>query len=233
MAPDHIDMNPSAPPNGSVGSLRKVVAVVPAIVAALVVAIAAALISAECGTPSTLRELLLSDDEAGRIRARNQILGLRAAHIAELSTIVRDADSQLNRPASVQNAIEILGDLRAVEAIDVLVNSIAFPFVRYSDPPITPAWTISRDAEFPSANALAKIGEPSIMPVAKRIAVCDAFDYLGCQAVLMQLRSSLNADLMNQAMDLAEATAKDEMRRADISNLRVWLQLPPPAAKLP
>jgi hypothetical protein len=150
---------------------------------------------------------LLADDAETRDEAKGELLAARADLISALVSIVGDEENQTARPESVRAAMFILGEMRATEAIGVLVANIAFPDTL--PPPAAPPpggfvgtgslYTIrSRPLEqWPAVEALTKIGEPCLQPIIGKLATTGDVREMGaCIRVLTELRDDDSASLL-------------------------------------
>jgi hypothetical protein len=118
---------------------------------------------------------LLSDSEQERREAENEILNARNMVVSSLIQIIREEDNRSMRPVSVDRAMRLLGELRAPEGVNVLIENIGFPILFEFGTPRGGTGGNSligkSPAElFPAVNALIAIGEPAIGPIIKRIA---------------------------------------------------------------
>jgi len=122
-----------------------------------------------------LLKQLRSDDPKARERARTLALRDRARLVAELRAIVADKKMQVERLPTVVNAIRLLGDLRAMEAVPKLLEMILFDrvhglppfqFIIRSPAPATldPA---KMSHEYPCVGALIEIRPPIRMLLQK------------------------------------------------------------------
>lgn len=117
-------------------------------------------------------EELLARAAGGDVEARKELVATRRRRadrqrvIADLVAFLERGYLGLNAPAATATAIDILGELRAEEAIPVLLNYLTFRPVDPSD--------LGFDGRLkavmpPAVNALAKIGEPAIAPLLERV----------------------------------------------------------------
>jgi hypothetical protein len=104
---------------------------------------------------------LKSDDKNARQKAVEQLVDQRRATIKALMELA-ELDLQKNQTkGSSELAIDLLGELRSVEAVDFLINRIDFS-------PMTLLWSDQKHAGYPCVNALIKIGKPAsleLLPV--------------------------------------------------------------------
>lgn len=132
-------------------------------------------LSASFGQPPEVVRALLSDSEAERKRAEKQILSERDILVAALISTIREEDNRFKRPNSVRRAMRLLGQLRAPDGVDVLIEHIGFPILAEFGTPrggTGGGYLVGKSPSelFPAVNALIVIGEPSIQPIIKRIA---------------------------------------------------------------
>jgi len=150
---------------------------------------------------------LLADDAKARDEARDELLAARADLISALVSIVGDEENQPARPESVRAAMFILGEMRAREAIEVLVANIGFPDTL--PPPAEPGRTRIMGTHFlhtirsrpleqrPAVEALTKIGEPCLQPIIDKLATTgDVREIAACIRVLTELRDDDSASLL-------------------------------------
>ena len=121
------------------------------------------------GTPATAAgnldreesiEKIKTEDLGAQRQGLNEILSGREHIVAALTDYIRNANRKAEGPArsSIVTAIEVLGEIRAVDAIDDLVEFIDFP---------RSLQTIIRGHRrvteiFPAGKALINIGRPSV-----------------------------------------------------------------------
>ena len=117
-----------------------------------------------------------SDDAKSRLAAARELTERRAQTIKALIAIVKepvpDGAAEAKDPAdaikasfnnSRQIAIELLGEYRATEAVDVLITNISYRVASISSGEYTVA------SAYPSVRALAKIGTPSLAAIIARL----------------------------------------------------------------
>ena len=124
---------------------------------------------------------------------------------SELSKIVADPENHVYRSESVRKAMSCLGELRALEGIDVLVTYIGFPWVHHPDageypgrrvggknkPPLKGSPQASKwlKQQLPAIPALINIGEPCIDAVILKLCNTDSIlEHKACTAVLKELQ---------------------------------------------
>ena len=141
-------------------------------------------------------ERLFSKDIIEIKMAQDELIAVRKDLIARLIDIIKVKENRLRNQASVKAAIFILGEMRALEAIEVLVDHIGFPDV-YEGKPLTvniEARMLHRGIKnigevYPAAEGLIKIGEPCLDPVIiKLTSSVSATEQKACLAVLVGLR---------------------------------------------
>ncbi len=161
---------------------------------------------------------LLSDDETTREQAKQELFAARTDLISQLISIVDNEQNQQTRRESVRAAMFILGEMRALEAVDVLVTCVAFPYVLPSgEEPASVRVTIARRThllgsgpldERPAIEALVKIGEPCLKAIIGKLATTyDVREQAACIRVLIELRerdaaSAMLGDAIAQETDL-------------------------------
>lgn len=148
--------------------------------------------------------MLLSKNYRTQQQAKQQILAERKKMTSELSAIVADPENHVYRPESVRKAMELLGELRALEGIEVLVTYIGFPHVHHPDAgeypdtgggknkPVlkgSPGEAKWLAEQFPAIGALINIGEPCIDAVISKLSTTDhPLEQTACTAVLKHLQ---------------------------------------------
>jgi hypothetical protein len=181
-------------------------------------------------------EMLRAKDAAVREQGRQEILTARTELVTELSQIVREfSNHATGEKCPAHDAMRLLGDLRASEGIDVLVERIGFPFVRYPeavDGP-EPGGIIQLNTPghylqdyLPAINALRSIGKACIFPVAKKWALSSSrIERNACEAVLCGLDNAPGIQ-MDGALDWAYWHATSDGRRDEMQWTRRKLGLP-------
>lgn len=197
---------------------------------------------------------LLSSDPALVAQARNEILSARKAQVAGFVEIVEDKNDHGYELPTVRAAIRILGEWRAVEAVDPLVGIIGYPEVRaLGRPPsrnylsAANAWPSPFWEEPPQASpaeALLRIGQPCVPSVLRKISQTDNYtELVQCMKVLYFLRGRDGAESVLKAagagMDGAPAARlakaldmlKEAPERANVPpGLRAYLPAVSPEA---
>lgn len=142
---------------------------------------------------------LLSNEWTEIKEARDELVTARKSLIAGLIKIVEQKENRIKKEPSVRAAIFVMGEMRAVEAIEMLVDHIGFPYVQEGgdEPrPGPPAGMGSlkrglRGAQktYPAVAALVKIGEPCLGAVITKIASTENVnERKACLGVLLGLR---------------------------------------------
>lgn len=150
--------------------------------------------------------------------------------ISELSRIVADPENHVFRPEAVREAIQLLGELRSLEGIDVLVEYIGFPKVRHPDageyegptprggkpvPKGTPGAAERRAKQFPAVPALINIGPPCIDAVIAKFANTDSMIE---HELLTDVLKGIDDDSIKKKLDEAIPKAlpprRDALRKA-------------------
>jgi len=163
---------------------------------------------------------LLADDRDVRVKAQLQIANERAAMVAWLTAIIDDPENHRNRPASVIIAMDTLGAIHAVEAVDILIQHIAFPVVRHpKDGYVTERRSSASIPRIPfggeqdfvekcaAVKALIAIGDSCVPQVVTTLVETDhAWEVYACHAVLRRLaeRPTVRETLEAAARDAAD-----------------------------
>lgn len=189
---------------------------------------AATLLAAESTRPmKTVRDktvrMLLSDFKTQE-KAKKQILEERKKTISELTAIVADPENHVYRSESVRKAMSCLGELRALEGIEVLVTYIGFPWVHHPDageypgPAVggrnSPGHPIER--LLPAIPALINIGEPCIDAVIRKLCTTDnVLEHKACVAVLKNLEQHPSVrEKLERAIKQGKARKPEVLRKA-------------------
>ncbi len=149
---------------------------------------------------------LLSNDASTREEAKQELLTARTDLISQLISIVDSEQNHQTRRESVRATMFILGEMRAMQAVSVLVKYVAFADERT----VRTAWTDrlgSRPlSQMPAVQALVKIGEPCLKAIISKLATTyDVREQAACIRVLIKLRERDAASAM-----LVEAAAKEQ-----------------------
>lgn len=112
---------------------------------------------------------LKSDDKNAREKAVEQLVDQRRATIKVLMELA-GLDLQKNQAKGTSElAIDLLGEFRSAEAVDLLINRIDFS-------PMTLIWSDQKHAGYPCVNALIKIGKPASLGTIARLGSPDLTD---------------------------------------------------------
>lgn len=174
---------------------------------------------------STL-ERLLSNDVNVIEEAKDELIATRKYLIDGLIKIVNQKENRIKREASVRTAIIVLGEMRAVEAVQVLVDNIGFPYVMepWSEPmPGPPAGmgTIvpglnGIQKTYPAVGSLVMIGEPCLDAVINKMASTENVnEQKACLGVLIGLRQR---DFMIEMLNDKINKEKDSEKRDRLKN---------------
>ena len=112
-------------------------------------------------------ERLMSKDGQEVAAAQNELVASRKTLIGQLIQIIEDKENRVYNKTSVQTAMYILGEMRALEAIDVLVEQLGFPFTENGGVTVMHGGMMFQRLEdagrmYPGVDALIKIGEPCL-----------------------------------------------------------------------
>ncbi|MHC4646344.1 MAG: hypothetical protein ACYTBJ_12660 [Planctomycetota bacterium] len=152
-------------------------------------------------------ERLLVDDSQTIKQAQDELVAARKELISRLVDIIGKVENRVKKRASVRAAMYVLGEMRAVEGIDVLVEHIAFPWVREPWPEWYPGPGVSGGTWqkglkgigkiFPAVDALIKIGEPCLGRVMQKLVSTDRMlEEDACLGVLVGLREKMVVEQM-------------------------------------
>ncbi len=165
---------------------------------------------------------LYSSDRGDAEKAEAELIAQRAALIRDLIESIKMHQAELrelhdpiragNRLLGIEASINVLGEMRAVEAIPILAEMISFPRVIHDDVPkeLHRVWRLySRPpggvlhvidsweddiARHPAARALVKIGEPGIPAVVEQLMGYQTIH--PCLLVLVGLRGQDGAEAL-------------------------------------
>lgn len=182
--------------------------------------------------PAHLVRGLLSDSEQVRKNTEKQIIKERSIVVAELISAIRDKENRLQRPDSVDRAIRLLGELRAREGVETLIEHVGFPVLAEFGTPmgITGGGYLvgkSPSELFPAVNALIRIGEPTIGPILERIADNDSVvERRAFVAVLRELekRTAIREQFVR------EVTKSSGRPKERLQHALGWFDNPPKSA---
>jgi len=185
---------------------------------------------------------LISSDPVHIERVKEDMLATRKERVEGLIGIIKDKDLLWNRPPTVMAAVQILGEMRAVEAAKPLVDIIRYPDVR---PPWGPRqynsrtpwpkrmWPLpwwSAPEEGSVCEALVKIGRPCLPAVLETLSWTDDPTHTGrCLQVLYFV---LGRDGAESALRAAVA-GKEEAPTARLGKALERLKNAPETAEVP
>ena len=187
-------------------------------------------------TKTSTLERLLSNDVNVIEKAKNELITTRKDLIERLIKIVNQKENRIKREASVRAAIIVLGEMRAVEAIELLVDNIGFPYVRepYSEPrpgPLAGSGTIGRGLSgiqktYPGVGALIKIGEPCLRHVIDKLSSTGGVsEQQACLGVLVGLRQrDFVVDMLKEAANKETDTKKKDRLQSSLDLLKRMLE---------
>lgn len=143
-------------------------------------------------------ERLLHKDGAEVKQARDELVAARKVLVGDLVAIIKEKKNRLRKRASVEAAMFILGEMRAVEAVQVLVDHIGFPqvyeYTGESIPVDAEGGMLHRGIKgfqktYPAVKALIKIGEPCLSDLISKLSSTDHMtEEKACLGVLVGLR---------------------------------------------
>lgn len=170
---------------------------------------------------------LLSKDVIAIKKAQNELIAARKNLISGLIKIVEQKENRIKKDASVRAAIFVLGEMRAVEAIELLVDNIGFPYVKepWSEPrPGPPAGmgTIRPGLSgiqktYPAVGALVKIGEPCLCHVIDKLSSTGGVsEQKACLGVLVGLRQrDFMIEILNDTINKeTDAEKRDRLQNS-------------------
>jgi hypothetical protein len=165
----------------------------------------------EPGISSDRTGRLLSEDREVRALARREFAADRSALIAKLSRAIEEKAQRTSNEPVVEDLMSVLGDMRATEAIDVLVKHIGYPTTAKIDDGVhTSAARIYFFDGGPAVGALVRIGEPCVDAVIWRIRTTKLqVERIACVSVLRRLGIPFTRDRLEQSKKTATETAEE------------------------
>jgi hypothetical protein len=143
-------------------------------------------------------EGLLSEDATTIKEAQDKLVAERKALISQLMSVIGEKENRQRRQASVEAAMYVLGEMRAVEAVEVLAEHIGFPYVQEApDEPYAIMGGMGRtgrgwrgmERASRAVPALIKIGEPCLDKVTDELSETGNINkQWACLAVLVRLK---------------------------------------------
>lgn len=107
----------------------------------------------------SLIQRLAGSDQKQQSEAFETLIGLRSKRVSSLMQIVSDKERQEHDREAVRAAIGLLGDIRAAESVDLLVEMLPFTAHDWPGRPmrdLPSPWELA-----PAVEALIKIGKPA------------------------------------------------------------------------
>ena len=152
---------------------------------------------------------LLSDEATTILQAQEELLAARTDLISQLISVVDSQQNHETRRESVRASMFILGEMRATQAVPVLVKYIAFrddPSARFAQPHRFGSGPLEQEG--PAVQALVKIGEPCLKAIIGKLATTyHVGEQAACIRVLIELRerdaaSAMLVDAIAEEADL-------------------------------
>jgi hypothetical protein len=184
----------------------------------------------ESGSASDRFQRLLSKDREARLQARRELVEDRKALIAQLSSAIQEKAQQTSNEHVVRELMSVLGDIRATEAIDVLVRHIGYPRTAKIDDRTHDGITgFSFMDSGPAVDALVRIGEPCVDAVIWKIRTTKVREErVACVAVLRRLKSPF----MRQRLEKSKKTATEKAEASLDEALRLYDEWLPPEERV-
>ena len=159
----------------------------------------AVLVVVGCEKKASPLEKLLAEDGTEIKGAQDELVAARKELVGELIAIIREKENRVRKKPSVEAAMFVLGEMRAVECVELLVENIGFPYVREPDSEPRPGprggmGTIVYGLKgiqkvYPGVEALIKIGEPCLGTIIRKLSSTGhVTEKKACLAVLVALR---------------------------------------------
>ncbi|MEX0655437.1 MAG: hypothetical protein WD151_15040 [Phycisphaeraceae bacterium] len=153
---------------------------------------------------------------AAAMQVAEQAEEARSQRIAELIRIIETPRFHEGGNGA-HAAMQVLGEMRAEEAVEVLVRFIAFPYERHPEAQelyfdyLSLAEPETLATGLPPVRALVKIGLPSVGPVVRRYANTEAsFERIACETVLRLLNEKYPIRSTVRAAVEREVEAQDQ-----------------------
>jgi hypothetical protein len=161
-------------------------------------------------------ERLLSEDRQARAQARREVFQDRKALISQLSSAIEAKAQRTSNEHVVGEWMSILGDLRANEAIDVLVKHIGYPRTAKIDDRVpTSAARVYFSSSGPAVDALVRIGEPCVDAVIWKIRTTKVREErIACVSVLRRLGIPFTRERLEKSKTTATETAEASLNEA-------------------
>lgn len=178
--------------------------------------------------PNNVEGLLSKDGEVIH-EVQNELLAARKHLITRLIGIIKEKENRTKNQASVHAAILILGEIRALEAIEALVEYIGFPRLYETEAGIISVQggsMLDRGLKgigntYPAVQALINIGEPCLDNVIDKLSLTDHLaERTPCLAVLVGLRQRHSViDMLKEAMNKEGDTKKRDRLQSSLDLL--------------
>jgi len=175
-------------------------------------------------------ERLLSKDGQEIYQAQNELITSRKDLITQLIDIIKEKENRIKNQASVRAAMFILGEMRAVEAVQVLVDHIGFPqvyeYTGESIPVDAEGGMLHRGIKgfqktYPAVKALIKIGEPCFSDLISKLSSTDHMtEKKACLGVLVGLRQRDSViEMLKDAINKETDTQKKDRLQSSLDLL--------------
>ena len=178
---------------------------------------------------------LLSNDFNEIKEAQDEIVTSRKNLISGLINIIEQKENRMKKETSVRAAIFILGEMRAVEAVQVLVGHIGFPHVyEYTGefiPVVAEGGMLQKGLKrigkvYPAADALIKIGEPCQGHIIDKLSSADSVsEQKACLGVLIGLKTRDSViHMLKDAINKETDTKKKNRLQSSLDLLKLMLK---------
>lgn len=122
----------------------------------------------------TAVQRLMSKDGEVLYTARDELVAGRKELIGQLIDIIRKKENRIYNKTRVRAAMYILGEMRAVEAVEVLVEHLGFPHTGEGGVVVMHGGMLGSSLKaagkmYPGVDALIKIGEPCLDAVVAKL----------------------------------------------------------------
>lgn len=162
--------------------------------------------------PTEILEALRSPNVNAHVAAVKSVRGQRLHTISILYRAATQCTKDSTRSKSADLAMRLLGEIRAEEAVPMLVENIKFTV-----PPGGGATSIKRFGSMPSVAALISIGLTSLDPLVKKVASAD--DDVVCERAAIVINQVLGTDMAILFVQDRGEREKDETKRQRLARL--------------
>jgi hypothetical protein len=158
----------------------------------------------------------------------------RSEEVGKLIAVLRDAEVRKDHPEKVVSAIQRLGEMRATEAIDDLIQLLTFArkfdWESPDDKMIVEIQLIHTGNRFPATSALFQIGRPAL-PALVKVIELDSLGSLKGQNAMFAIQGIFSDDLSGGVKYLEEAAQASSNADSAQRLIQAATQLKQPAVQ--